>query len=225
MNPKTKQGAYFCLNRFQKQREFILLPSGAAFDLATASLVCSDLHLGKSRYFRSRGIATPLAVDQAVLQKLEKDIEMTEAKNVYFLGDLFHSSYNSSVEDLAKIVHSFHFTSFHLIRGNHDILRNEVYTSIGLRSEGKSLPSDWINFVHEAAYKEEGKYFEIGGHLHPGVLLKSRSRQFNRLPCFYWGIKHAVLPAYGTFTGLATIRPSRGDEVFVIADNTVVRIG
>lgn len=224
MNPIIKQGTYFCLKRFQQQREFILLPSGAVFDLITNSLVCSDLHLGKSRYFRSKGIATPLEIDQTTLQKLERDIEDTQARNVYFLGDLFHSSYNSAVDDLARIVNSFAETSFHLIPGNHDVLKINIYTDIGLKMEAKKMLWDWISFVHEPTSDSGDVYFEIGGHVHPGVVLRNKSRQLQRLPCFYWGQKHAVLPAYGIFTGISTIQPFQSDEVFVIFDNRVVKL-
>jgi hypothetical protein len=34
----------------------------------------------------------------------------------------------------------------------------------------------------------------------------------------------AVLPAYGDFTGLASISPLDTDQVFVVADGRVVRV-
>jgi metallophosphoesterase superfamily enzyme len=44
------------------------------------------------------------------------------------------------------------------------------------------------------------------------------------LPCFWLGKRHGVLPAFGAFTGSAVVRPSRGDQVFVIAEQEVLRV-
>ena len=43
----------------------------------------------------------------------------------------------------------------------------------------------------------------------------------HRFPCFHVGVRHAVLPAFGTFTGGHTIHPVRGDRVFVVCDGAV----
>jgi hypothetical protein len=43
------------------------------------------------------------------------------------------------------------------------------------------------------------------------------------LPCFYFGREFGLLPAFGDFTGTATVRPRPGDQVFVVADGAVLR--
>ena len=43
-----------------------------------------------------------------------------------------------------------------------------------------------------------------------------------RLPCFWFQPHGAVLPAFGSFTGMASIAPRPGDRVFVVADSAVL---
>jgi hypothetical protein len=43
------------------------------------------------------------------------------------------------------------------------------------------------------------------------------------LPCFYFGTRYGLLPAFGDFTGTALIRPQSGDRVFVLVDGKVLR--
>ncbi len=224
MNPDIIKGTYFKLERRCREKEFILLCSGALFDPETQSLICSDLHLGKSRHFRSKGIAVPRDIDNATIDKLKADIETTEAKDIYFLGDLFHSDYNSAVDDLSNLRAYFNSSNFHLIPGNHDILKPQIYQEIGLQVQAKSFKFDWIDFVHQPSTDIDEERFEIAGHIHPGVQLKANGRQYMRLPCFFWGRNYALLPAYGKFTGLSTITPDHDDEVFIIFDEKVVKL-
>jgi uncharacterized protein len=44
------------------------------------------------------------------------------------------------------------------------------------------------------------------------------------LPCFYFSKKHAILPAFSRFTGLAKIKPGMADNVFVIVEDDVIKI-
>ena len=77
-------------------------------------------------------------------------------------------------------------------------------------------------FVHHPATPREG--YAIAGHLHPAATLVGRGRQAERLPCFWFGARCAVLPAFGEFTGMASIEPRAGDRVFVIAGDRVVDV-
>ena len=45
-----------------------------------------------------------------------------------------------------------------------------------------------------------------------------------RLPCFWFGSRYGVLPAFGAFTGTADVLPRRGDQVFVIAEKEVLKV-
>ena len=51
-----------------------------------------------------------------------------------------------------------------------------------------------------------------------------QQRQRLRLPCFYFGERSGVLPAFGAFTGLSMLRPANGDHCFVIAEDQVLAV-
>jgi uncharacterized protein len=80
------------------------------------------------------------------------------------------------------------------------------------------------NFVltHEPlAMVNEGDY-NLSGHLHPGVQLRGTGKQSITLPCFYFGKQMGLLPAFGSFTGLARINPKKEERIFVIAENKII---
>jgi hypothetical protein len=54
--------------------------------------------------------------------------------------------------------------------------------------------------------------------------LNGAANQSVTLPCFYFGEKYAVLPAFSAFTGLAKIRPSKKDHVFALVENSVIKV-
>ena len=68
-------------------------------------------------------------------------------------------------------------------------------------------------------------YYNLAGHIHPGVRMIGGGRQIITLPCFYFGEKQGLLPAFGIFTGLKRITPEKNDKVFVIAENRIVEVG
>jgi len=71
---------------------------------------------------------------------------------------------------------------------------------------------------------EPGGY-ALAGHLHPAVRLEdAATRTSLRLPAFVFGERCAVLPAFSTFTGCARVRPRAGDRVFVVCEDTVLRV-
>jgi hypothetical protein len=44
------------------------------------------------------------------------------------------------------------------------------------------------------------------------------------LPCFVIGARHMILPAFGSFTGNALVKPAEGERIAVIADDEVIAI-
>ena len=67
-------------------------------------------------------------------------------------------------------------------------------------------------------------YYNLAGHIHPGVCMYGRGKQALTLPCFYFGDHQALLPAFGVFTGLAKIRPAKNDKIFVILEDRIVDV-
>jgi metallophosphoesterase superfamily enzyme len=66
--------------------------------------------------------------------------------------------------------------------------------------------------------------YNVAGHIHPGVLLRGSGKQAVTLPCFHFSRQQAILPAFGSFTGLARIHPKKEDRIFVIVDETVMEV-
>ena len=66
--------------------------------------------------------------------------------------------------------------------------------------------------------------YALAGHIHPAVWLTGCGDPGLRLPCFWFARRHGILPAFGAFTGSAVVKPRAGDQVFVIAEDEVVKV-
>ncbi len=202
-------------------QELELHPLKAVYWQEERTLLLADLHLGKTRHFRKAGIATPKGVEDTNFDRLISLLLIYQPKRVLLLGDLFHSDYNLAWEGFSDLLAQFASIDFALVPGNHDILDKEHYGSAGLRLEAAKFVDGPFLFTHEPEAGASGLY-NIAGHIHPGVRLEGPARQSMRLPCFYFGQDNGILPAFGAFTGLATIQPRLGDRVYGIAHDEVI---
>lgn len=75
--------------------EFTLLFEKALYKPDEQLLIIADVHLGKAAHFRKGGISIPAQAQVADYENLKKLFHKVNPKKVYFLGDLFHSSYNN----------------------------------------------------------------------------------------------------------------------------------
>jgi metallophosphoesterase superfamily enzyme len=64
----------------------------------------------------------------------------------------------------------------------------------------------------------------LAGHLHPAVRLRGRAAQAVRLPCFCVTAHQTILPAFGDFTGAATIERVYGETLLAIADDRLFEL-
>lgn len=71
---------------------------------------------------------------------------------------------------------------------------------------------------------KESEYYYISGHIHPGVVLRTGTRQSICLPCYYFGSTYAVLPAFSAFTGTYPVSPKKNDNVFAILKGGVIKV-
>ncbi len=189
-------------------------------------LLIADLHLGKAQHFRRSGIAVPLAVADANLDKLTSVIWDFKPKRVLFLGDLFHSEFNRQWVAFCEVLEQFQTISFELIAGNHDILDPSFYEQAGLKVHLNGLPyKPFLLTHHPLEDLSDDGWYNLAGHIHPGVRLQGNGRQRLKLPCFFFGRHQGLLPAFGEFTGLATLSVVPEDKVFVIVEDEVVRVG
>lgn len=203
-----------------KGQNFVLHPQRALFWKEQNALVIADAHFGKGRHFRKNGIPVPQMQAEVDYDRFMGLLLEFRPNQVIFLGDLFHSHYNEEWDALSAIIHKFHTIQFVLIKGNHDILKVSHYESAGITIREEPWKLGPFAWRHHPAEKKEREY-SIGGHLHPGVILKGASHQRLRLPCFYFGKTAAILPAFGSFTGLHVIQPEIESRVFVIGDEQV----
>ena len=203
-----------------------LSPARCIFWEEETALILSDLHFGKSGHFRKSGIGIPQNIFKEDLQKLFAQIAFFKPKILLIAGDMFHSSANKEVDFFIKWRNDFPQLEIKLIRGNHDILTKQFYKEAKIEVvENKLVIKDFC-FTHDIALSgnNENKHFTFSGHIHPGIKLNGSGNQSLMLHCFYFSKKYAILPAFSAFTGLAKIKPSASDHVFVLLKTQVMQL-
>ena len=197
-----------------------LLPQKGIYWAETKTLIVADLHVGKVNHFRKAGISLPQAAGETDYKALEAILNTFPVDRVLILGDLFHSTYNESVVTFSVWRRKFLQTDFILIKGNHDILKDSFYIDASLKIVEHTLIEYPFVFSH-IPLGENTTYYNLSGHLHPAVRLIGKAKQSMVLPCFYFGQKNGILPAFSTFSGKATLTITKEDTVFVIAGQSV----
>ena len=203
--------------------ELILCKERAIYWTAQTTLVISDLHIGKSAFFRRNGVPVPGTVGQTDLQRLGLLIEGYKPEKLVITGDMFHHNMNSDVEVFKEWRGRFTELTVQLIKGNHDRLKNSELENLGIEVYQHAMLSGPFRFIHDKPKITDG-YYNISGHIHPGILINGRAKQTLKFPCFYFSDTCAVLPAFSTFTGLYILEPKKGDRFYAITPEKVVRL-
>lgn len=198
-----------------------LLPEKVIWWQAQKMLIIADVHLGKGMHFRKAGIPLPLLSQQKDFVVLESILQTEGLETVVFLGDLFHSSYNSEWELLGDILKKYDHLKFVLVQGNHDILHHHQYRRFGFDVFDLLKIGPFI-FSHEPLTTPAA--YNIYGHIHPGIRMVGGGRQSIKLPCFFFSSQYAVLPSFGQLTGLYALAPKKTDTIFAIADGKVFKL-
>lgn len=187
-------------------------------------LVVSDIHLGKSAHFRKEGLQIPKTVSDTDIQRLSGLIEKYQPKTLLVTGDMFHHDANLDIEDFREWRTQHSSLEIVLVIGNHDRLSLPFYHELGIQVHSKCYEVDDFCFTHKKEDgSKNGKYI-ISGHIHPGVLLKGKAKQYLKFPCFFFQEDGALLPAFSVFTGLFLVQPLKEEEVFVITPNKIVEV-
>lgn len=200
-----------------------LFPQKALFWKKHRTLFLADLHLGKINHFRKSGIPVPCKANDRNLELLIDVINQTKPQRIICLGDLFHSHYNPEWEVFGELVRHFASISFELVLGNHDIMSERQYERKGIAVYDDLVLGSFL-FTHHPLEIIPTNFYNMAGHIHPGINLRGKGRQSVTLPCFYFGQRQALLPAFGMFTGLARIAPKKDDKIFVVADNKIMLV-
>jgi DNA ligase-associated metallophosphoesterase len=203
--------------------QMVLFPQKVLFWKKPRILLLADLHLGKVNHFRKSGIAVPSKANDHNVELFVDVVNLTKPQRIICLGDLFHSHYNAEWEIFGEVVKHFSAVAFELVLGNHDIMSERQYERKGIRVYDELSEGPFLLTHHPLEEIPESQY-NIAGHIHPGIHLVGKGRQSMTLPCFYFGSRQALLPAFGMFTGLAVIAPKKDDKVFVVAENKVMLV-
>lgn len=206
-----------------KGEELILTVERAIYWPAKSMLIISDMHIGKSAHFRKSGIQVPDTVGHTDLQRLTALMKEFQPDILLVTGDMFHNNINSDANAFLDWRKTHAELKVVLIKGNHDALKNADYEALGIEVHTKELLCAPFRFIHDKP-KEFDEYYNITGHIHPGVVLYGRARQRLKFPCFYFGENCAVLPAFSVFTGLAILKPENGDRFYAITPGKVVQV-
>ena len=208
-----------------------LHPHAALYWERADTLVVADLHLGKATHFRRHGMPVPTYVQDETLEKLSGLLLDFRPRRLLMLGDLFHSDYNEEWEDFGDLVLGFAGqTEFALVPGNHDRLTRHQFDKLGIAVHPEPYvegPFAWSHHPHTAkelaaaGRSDAVGAYNLAGHVHPAVKLHGGGRSL-KLPCFFFGREGGLLPAFGAFTGTATLKVRRGERAFVLAGERVV---
>ncbi len=201
--------------------KLVLSSLKAAYWPPEKTLIIADLHLGKSAYFRNKGIAIPSTVMINDLYRLSKLIENFEANEIIVVGDMFHHNFNSDVLLFEEWRQQYQTIKIRLVPGNHDKLLQIDYEKLNISITKEKYVCGPLSFEHEPK-QVFSKEFVISGHVHPGYLMQGKARQAMRLPCFIQSETLLVLPAFSEFTGLFTNHELSGAKnYFVVGGNDI----
>lgn len=199
---------------------FTLHPTGSLFWQEKKALLISDVHLGKVSHFRKYGAAVPQKAIHANFRLMDEAMDFFNPSTIYFLGDLFHSYINNEWPLFEKWT-SEHNCEIILINGNHDIIPPQKYEALGIAVFDEFILENFLLTHHPEVRKN---LFNFCGHIHPAVKIRGLGKQSIRLPCFFKSHTQMILPAFGEFTGSHTLKPSKKDQVFAIADGMIIKI-
>ena len=200
-----------------------LLPQKAVFWPDRQILFLADLHLGKVSHFRKAGIPLPQLKAQETFWNLTGVLNTYKPSEVYFLGDLFHSTHNVESLHLFEVLSEYPAVQFYNVPGNHD--RHAPITG-NLAARIQALPEQYhlgpFLLSHEPL--ENSTVYNLCGHVHPAAVIRGKGRQRLRIPCFFFGEKSGILPAFGSFTGTYALSGKQSGRMFACTQNSVVEI-
>lgn len=174
----------------------------ALFWVEKRALIISDLHIGKTAYFRKNGIAVPSGILTDDLTRLGALLIHYEAAELIIVGDFLHVGRNADFQIFETWLQEFAHLKIIIIKGNHDVIKSEFMSQLPAEIHEDHLTIEPFNFIHVP--DEDEDYFTISGHLHPGVTVKLERNKYVSLPCFRYTDRQLVLPAFSKFTGLDT---------------------
>ena len=205
-----------------RNNTFWISPERCLFWEEQNVLIIADMHLGKTGHFRKSGIAVPQNIYKADLQRLMAQLYFFKADRLIIVGDLTHSTVNKELELFKKWRKDFSLLHIDLVKGNHDILKDDWYSEANISVTDELVIKNFC-FRHDIE-KCKNPLFTFSGHVHPGITIKGKAQQSLRFPCFYFTKAQCILPAFSHFTGTFTVQPAKGEAVFAIVESKIMQV-
>ncbi len=202
-----------------------LLPEKAAWLGDHRTLLVADAHIGKAVTFRVLGVPVPRGTTTETLSVLTGLVERLGARRIVFLGDFLHSKKSHAAATLAAVSRwreAHASLALTLVRGNHDDRAGDPPPHLRIDAVDEPLALGGLRLCHHPRPQDGG--YVLAGHLHPCITLGGRAHDQLRLPCFHFGPRVGVLPAFGAFTGMHPANVQPGDRVFVVAQDRVAEL-
>lgn len=203
----------------------MLLPEKAIFLPDSDTLLVADAHVGKAVTFRQLGVPVPTGTTTETLAALSELVYRLEARRIVFLGDFLHSSRANAPATMAAVASwrdEHALLDLLLVRGNHDKHAGDPPWQLGIEVVDEPLMHGGLALCHHPR-PVPGAY-SLAGHLHPCVSVGGRAHDWLRMPCFWFTREFGVLPAFGAFTGMQTIRAGKGERVFAATAERVFEL-
>jgi uncharacterized protein len=207
-----------------RNNTFVLLPQKALYWKEHDILLISDLHIGKIGHFRKSGIALPPAAAQENFARLDEIITTTNASQILFVGDLFHSDANHEWNQFCAWRKQYPTIKMDIVPGNHDRLPDNFCAEFQITIHPIEWMIDGFTFTHYPREEFTTDEYVISGHVHPVISLSGLARQHIRVPCFYFGTQQAILPSFGYFTGGYAIDIQKTDSVIAVVNDTLIPV-
>jgi DNA ligase-associated metallophosphoesterase len=207
------------------EQHLILHPDRAIFWKEKKSLIVADPHFGKGQVFREGGIPIPSGTTRDDFARLTLLIERFEPTILVILGDLIHDQLNNSTRlnlQIDQWRRRHRNVQLYLTTGNHDVRSGAPPAQFRFDRVATEIYVPPFVFSHQP--KSDSSLYGIAGHLHPAVTISGKARLKETLPCFYFGPRSVIMPAFGSFTGIYAIRPTSDDQIYVIAGDQVIEM-
>ena len=203
----------------------VLLPEKAVFLPDTDTLLDADAHFGKAVSFRQLGVPVPSGTTDETLEVLSMLVRRLDVRRIVFLGDFLHSVRSrvpATMEAIGRWRDEHALLDLLLVRGNHDKHAGDPPWQLGIEPVDEPYPHGGLALCHHP--QPVAGAFALAGHLHPCVSVGGRAYDWLRLPCYWFTREFGVLPAFGAFTGMQTVRVRADERVFAATPERVFEL-
>ena len=203
----------------------MLMPEKCVFLPESDTLLVADASIGKAVRFGALGDPVPGGTTGETLALLSSLVRRLAVRRIVFLGDFLHSARSHAPATMAAVTQwrdEHAELELTLVRGNQDDPVGDPPDRLGIEPVDEPLMHGGLALCHHP--RPQADAYVLAGHLHPCVSVGGRAHDWLRLPCYWFTPQLGVLPAFGAFTGMQTIRTVRGERVFAAMPERVFEL-